>query len=232
MLIIARHDKPDTTNYRNQNGLLSDIEAGADMAHFSVRLTKDNELILSHHVHLNGDRRLPKIRKSSLKQLNRFTAGSTNQIVTLEQVLKNAFGEIMLLVEIREISAVKPLLELLEPYVKKVRAWHNILIGSPSGLVLATLRHYAPQALLSLSHHRNLLSFLALHPGLNLNAVGFHRLHINSTVVDAAHQLDLLTYAYTVNRQPALAQMEKIGVDAILTDNPTRFSQARSLSSK
>ena len=223
MLIIARHARSDTSQYHNLSGLNAVVSSGADMLSISVRLTADNHLVLARHAHLHNNKHLPRIRSLTLKQLRRSTAGSKQPIATLEEALKRIFGTIMLEIVIEERGAAKPLLALLAPYIKKKADRDSLLVSSSNLFALRQLRKHHPTLHLGMIHRIYALTFLGWHPLLRLSAVGFHRLHINSFVIEAAHKLDLLTYAYTVNRKQAIPKLERLGVDGVITDTPEKF---------
>jgi glycerophosphoryl diester phosphodiesterase len=69
----------------------------------------------------------------------------------------------------------------------------------------------------------NPFAFLAWERKLQLSAVGFHRLHLNKLSIQAAHQLKMFVYVYTVNRKGALNYLDKQDVDGVVTDFPALF---------
>ncbi len=223
MLIIAKPDRSDVSDFHSLVGLRRALGSGAEIVGFSLRLTRDNALVLESHSHLSNQHGGPVIRRSTLKELRRHTAGSEQSIVTLKQALDILFKIVVIEVEIHERASVEPLLDTLSGYVKRKADWSNILLSSKNPFVLAKIRRRAPHAQLGLIHGRNPLSFLAWQPRLQLSAVGFHRLHIHTIAVDAAHELGILTYAYSVDRKDALKKLERLGVDAIATAHPERF---------
>ncbi len=232
MLIIARHGVSDTSKYHNLPGLKAAAQSGADIVTFAIRLTRDNHLVLARYAHLQNDRRQPHFRKLSLKELRRHTAGSRQPIVTLDEALKAILGTIYIQIEIAERAAVLPLLAQIQPFLRRTSDWEMVLFSSESPRVLSELRKNAPHANLALIHRHNPLSFLAWHPSLQLSAIGLHRLYVNSVVIEAAHKLDLLVYAYTVDRVAAAKKLEVAGVDAIMTDNPEKFLKFSKTNSK
>ena len=223
MLIIARHGQSDDSHYHNRSGLRAALAQGVDIISLSSRLTKDNQLVLARYAHFGNDRREPLLRAMTLKELRRRTAGSKQPVTTLLEALKTIDSDCLVDIEINERAAVEPLLTLLHPWLRKKSDWSAFIFSSRSPFVLSLLRKHAPKALLALVHRRNPLTFLAWQPLLQLSAVGFHRLHVNSVVIDAAHTLDLLTYAYTIDRPKAAKKLAALGIDAIVTDNPEKF---------
>lgn len=223
MLIIARHTSTDASPSHTVNGLLATVTNGADILSISARLTADNVLVLARHNHLQNNPKEPAIRTLTLKELRRRTAGTTQPIVTLEAAIKKMFGVVFLEIVIEERGAAQPLLDLLTPFLTRKRDYHSVLVSSSNLLALRKLRKKNARLHLGMIHRLYPLTFLTWQPLLRLSTVGFHRLHVNSFVVEAAHQLELFTYAYTVNRKQALHKLEQLGIDAVVTDTPERF---------
>ncbi len=220
MLLIAQFSQVN----RGIRGLQHAIAGSADIAMLPVRLTRDERLVVSNSPHLSNNPKEPRIRQATLKQLRRHTAGSEQPIVALSTTLRSIFGQIMLAIEVNERSAVIPLLEHLKPFIKRQSDWSNLVIASSNPLILRKLRSLAPHAQLALVTSRHTpLAFAAWQPILQLSAVMIHRLSANILVVEAAHRLDLLVCAYTVDRKQAVKHLSELGVDAFVTNHPEKF---------
>lgn len=224
MLVIGHRGSAGTKPENSIAGLREAIAVGADMIEVDVRITKDKRVVLAHDWHMfHTHRKLDFIRRHTLNELKKRTAGSEYPVVTIEQVLKECYGKILLNIELKERSAVAPLLAALAPYLNDVDDWDNILFSAFNPLILRSLRKNAPAASLSMLHYRNPLNFMAWHRILGLSAVGFHRLYTTSLSLEVAKRLELFTYAYTVNRADAAEKLIAKGVDGIVTDYPGKF---------
>lgn len=223
MLVIAQHTYTDNSPSHTVGGVKEAALQGADIVSFSVRLTRDNHLVLEKHARLDNDKRKPRLRSLTLRELRRHYAGSRQPIQTFEEVLKSLAGMIFLEIRFQERTAIKPLLAALKPYLKRKSDWKNFLFTSDSPFVLAQFRLFAPQAQLCLRHYRYPLTFITWQPVLRLSAVGLHRLHVSSIAAQAAHQLDIFTYVYTVNRKAALKKLEALEIDAVASDMPAQL---------
>ena len=224
MLVIGHRGSAGTKPENSIAGLREAIAVGADMVEVDVRITKDRRVVLAHDLHMfNSHRKLDFIRRHTLSELRKRTAGSEHPVVTIEQVLKECYGKILLNIELKERGAVTPLLLALEPDLKRKNDWDNILFSAFNPLVLRKLRKLSPHASLSMLHFRNPLNFMAWHKILNLSAVGFHRLYVTTLSLEVAKRLKLFTYAYTVNRADAANNLIDRGIDGIVTDYPGKF---------
>ena len=223
MLIIGHRGSAGTKPENSIAALREAIEAGADMVECDVRLTKDGVPILAHDFHLlRTHHKVDLIALHTLKELRHLTAGSESPVVTLEAALKECVGQIMLNIELKQRRAVEPTLE----HLQKVDAWDEIMISSFFPRILRAVRRQSDQAQLALLHHLNPYTFAAWARPLQLSAVGFHRLYAPHLAIELADQMNLLTYAYTVNRLDAARRLEERGLDGVVTDFPARLAQA------
>lgn len=225
MLIIGHRGSQGTAQENTTASLQEAMNADADMIEFDVRLTRDRIPVLAHNLHLYGTqkRELVFLRRYTLAELQKKTKGDNHPLTTLEDALDLCFGKIYLNVEIKEVSAVIPTMEILNRYAKTSEQWDSLLITSFKPLALRAVRREAPHAAIGMLHHRNPLGFLGWHRLLNFSAVGFHRLYINTIALEAAKRLGIFTYAYTVNRVSAAENLARQGVDGVVTDYPRRM---------
>lgn len=232
MLIIGHRGSQGTAHENTVASLRDAMAADADMIEFDIRLTRDKIPVLAHNLHLYGTqkRELVFLRRYTLSELQKRTAGSEHPITTLDVALKESLGKIYLNIELKEASAVGPTLDVIKRHVTKKSDWDSILFSSFKPLALRAIRRQIPDASLAMLHHRNPLGFLGWHRLLHFSAVGFHRLHINTIAIEAAKRLGIFTYAYTVNRKTAALKLADQGIDGIVTDYPKQMRKDLKLS--
>lgn len=197
--------------------------SGADILECDVRLTSDGQVVLAHDDSLARTHKLDiSVSKTTLKQLQKRTAGTDAPIATLEEVLRDSVGKIMLNIELKTKGTALAVLDILHREEFKSHI-NMVFLSSFSARELARARNLNRRIKLAMLMRINPFAFLAWERKLHLSAVGFHRLHLNPLVIQAAHQLDIFVYVYTVNRKAALARLEQQGVDGVVTDYPTKF---------
>lgn len=224
MLIIGHRGSAGTKPENTIASLREAIRVGADVVEFDIRITKDKHAVLAHDFHMiHSHRRLDYIRRHTLKELQKRSAGSDRPTVTVDQAIKECFGKTIINIEVKEQAAVTPLLRAVMPYMKKESDWEMILFSAFNPLILRRIRKHAPDASLSLLHYRNPLLFMAWHRSLQFSAVGFHRLHLSRFGTSVAKELGLFTYTYTVNRLDAAHKLAERGIDGIVTDFPEQM---------
>lgn len=221
MLIIghrgARGAHPENTIAALQAG----FEMGVDALEFDVRLTKDNIPILIHdRTLLRTHQLLHLIGRSTFANLQELLQDKTNPIATLDEVLELFGNRILLNLELKDRGSAAHVLPQVERRIQKKEDWNTFLFSSFKVSELQIVRQISPYAQTGLLQWLNPLHFTSIYNDLQLDAVGFHRLHVNSFTVNLAKELGLFTYAYTVNRAETAARMEAIGIDGIITDAP------------
>lgn len=224
MLIIGHRGAKGLKPENTLESLRAGQDADVDIIEFDVRLTKDKVPILLHDIHLMRTHRLPYlVNRMTYEELERRTAKSLSPVATLDAVLKEFGGQITLNLELKDRGCAAGIMPLMKAYIKKQSDWETFLFSSTHVSELRHVRKQSKKAQLALLHWYNPLRFLVFHGQLNLTAVGFHRLHVNSFIIGAAKKLDLFTYAYTINRPDAARRLMDLGIDGIVTDTPQKM---------
>ena len=220
MLVIAHRGAAGLARENSLEALQAGMDAGADILEFDIRITKDGVPVLSHDFHtLRTHHDASIIPRHTLKELQEKT--KNQPIVTLEKVLDNFFGRILLNIELKGRGTGRIAAELIQKkYIKSKKDWDCILFSSFHGSELSSVRKVSSAASLSLLHSENPFIFIAYHRKLRLTAVGFHRLYINPFALEIAKRAKLFAYAYTVNRPHTALVLSQKGLDAVVTDRP------------
>ena len=225
MLIIGHRGAAGVAPENSLEALRAGVEAGADMLEFDIHLTHDRVPVLIHDNNLmRTHKKRSFIHSTSLAELRQVTADTDSPIITLEEVLDEYFGKVLLNIEIKQRGTAKEIIALLtRKYVKRKSDWDLLAFSSFLAGELRALRKLAPESNLWLLHNRNPFIFIAYARLLRLNGVGFHRLYINDLALEIAKQAKLFTYAYTVNRPDAAVLLSRRGLDGVVTDYPDRI---------
>lgn len=226
MLIIGHRGSRGT---KPENSLPSFREAykvGADMLEFDIQLTSDKVPVVIHDTNLlrthHENFQIASHTAAELAALKLKTA-----VPTLDQVLDEFYGKVLLNIELKAKGSSDATIELLKrKYIKTKEDWDNVLISSFVQRELIRTRKLAPHANLALLHSLNPFAYLALHRRLTLTAVGFHRLHANRFALEIAKRSGIFTYAYTVNRRDSAQKLIEKGCEGIVTDYPEKLQRS------
>ena len=216
MLIIGHRGAAGLAPENTLESLRAGLESEADMLEFDVRLTSDNVPVLSHDSKLHGLR----VGYTSFADLR-----NAGEIVTLESVLDEFFGRVLLNIEYKPAAGVETVYTLIsKKYIKRPSDWNNLLFSSFHVLPLLRLRNLSTDINLALLHSVNPFAFVTYQRKLQLAAVGWHRLHVNRLAIEIAQKSDIFSYVYTVNRPQAAKILERRGIDGIVTDYPNKLA--------
>lgn len=186
------------------------LEAGVDMVELDV-LSAGGRVVLAH----------------SARELGPEPVGLDD---ALEMVAERS-AETLVLVDLKVSGPAfeRDLVGLL----RERGAIDRTLAASGSAEVLRRVRSLEPALATSLTYPRGrffLLKRLALPfriAGLledsGASAVTLRHPVISKVVVDRCHELGVPVLAWTVNRRAALARLDRLGVDGVITDDPGIF---------
>lgn len=225
MLIIGHRGAAGLKPENTLESLRTGFESGAGMLEFDVRITADGVPVLMHDSSLlrtNGLRQT--IRGCTLDELQEATEGSDKPIATLDEVLQQFFGKIMLNIEYKQHGNADALIKVLKKYCKTKEDWANLVVSSFYTKELAKIRKACPHIGLWLLHGRNPFIFVAYARRLDLSGVGFNRMYLNDFACEIARKTHLFTYVYTINRLGAMQNLANHGIDGLVTDFPDRFA--------
>ncbi len=212
MLIIGHKGAAGLAPENTPEAFRAGIEANADILEFDVRFTSDDVPILNHDSKLHN----LTIKKSTAAELTK-----AGPIVTLEDILDEFFGQILLNLEYKPSDKADKLYEFInDKYISKPSDWDNLIISSFSTHALEDLRKLNKNINLGLLHSLNPFSFVLHYKKLDISAVGWHRLHANPVAIAIAKKLELFTYVYTVDRPKAAKILAQKGIDGVVTNRP------------
>jgi glycerophosphoryl diester phosphodiesterase len=215
------------------------LDLGAKAVELDCQLSADGELVVIHDETLDrttdghgpvGDR--------SASELARLDAGSWfgaefrgERIPRLGDVLAQLRNRVILNIEIksaRDLGTIEPKLAAL---VAAERAAEWVVFSSFHAAGVRNLRAAAPWARLGvLCDQDPMAGGLALAAELGAEFLIPGRRWIDSGVVAAAHARGLDVWVWTVNEPGEMRRLIALGVDAIFSDYPERFSGLAALS--
>jgi glycerophosphoryl diester phosphodiesterase len=213
------------------------LDLGAEAIELDCQLSADGELVVIHDETLDRttDGRGP-VGDRSAAELARLDAGSWfaaefrgERIPRLADVLAQLRGHGTLNVEIksaRDLGVIEPKLAALVA-AEHATEWVVFSSFHPAGV--RNMRAAAPWARLGvLCDQEPLPDGLALAVELGAEVLIPGRRWVDGRVLAAAHARGLAVWVWTVNEPGEMRRLIALGVDAIFSDYPERFSgQAR-----
>ncbi len=217
------HVAPENTIPALENAII----ANSDYAEIDVQQTKDGTLVLLHDnslIRTAGTNRY--IWDMSLDEVNQLDVGSwfgveflDTKIPTLEEALIYCKGKIKLNIEIKKNKNQPGLEETLVALIEQYEYEYQCVVSSTNY-----------EALMKVNELNNDIKIGFILPAVygkfyekpNIDFFSIRSGYISLTVVENAHKAGKEVHAWTVNTTREIERMKSIGVDSIITDNPTK----------
>ena len=212
------------------------IEIGADMVEIDVTLTSDNKIVVIHDVTL--DRTTDgsgEIYRFSLAQLQELDAGSWfdpkfagEQIPTLNEVLQEVDGRILLNVEIKSEAVARGVVARVAAAIREYGMIEQVVVSSFSPEALQQMHEAAPEirtaVLYNTKFHQG-QDAVEIVMDLNTSVFNIKRQRLTRKMLHRCRENSIPVGLYTVNKPRRLRRLVDKGIDAIFTDHPDRLLQ-------
>ena len=201
------------------------IELGVDGIEFDVRLTADGQPVVIHDETIDRtSQHSGRVGEMPLAELQKLTSDDLHPIPTLKEAITCIPQTLSINVELKEVAAYEPTLNVLVDLVKQgaVRS-KQLLVTSFEHEAIERVHEATTDFQLGLltkgipdDNYWNLASQLgATSANIDLASV-------NNAFVQRAHNAKLLVMVYTVNERRDAERLLEMGVDAIFSDYPDR----------
>ena len=208
------------------------MDLGCDWVETDLRLTSDGIPVLLHDSTLdrttNGK---GKVGSVSLSQVLRLDAGGWfsrkfrgERVPTLEEALEWGRQRCGLNLEIKEEDRVEVLIRHLASRFRGHAALDRVLFSSFRSSDLERLRAALPHARLGWLVSRSSRGLTGLNRSLGLAALHPKDPLVSRRLVKRCHRLGLAMHVWVVNRARRIQELEALGVDAVMTDDPRLFT--------
>jgi glycerophosphoryl diester phosphodiesterase len=210
-------------------------ETGAQGAEFDVQLSRDGVPVVIH------DEKLERtstgtgwVGEHTAAELHALDAGrwfgpafAGERIPTLEEVLNVFLGTpLRLIIELKTNRIPYPgLAALTVALVRRLGMTGQTVVSSFNHATLLEARAAAPEM-----EYAALVSDRLIEPWVYARRHGFAALHPRASAVDAevverCHQAGLKVRVWTVDDPVECARLERLGVDAVITNHPGRLAR-------
>jgi glycerophosphoryl diester phosphodiesterase len=216
------HVAPENTIPALENAILAD----SDYAEIDIRQTKDGVLVLLHDNNLlrtaGVNRYIWELTKAELDEMD---VGSwfgieymNTHIPTLEEVLIHCKGRIKLNIEIKLNNKTNQLEEQLVQLIEDYDYINQCIVSSSNYKALTKVKQlndkiktgYILSAAYGNFYSQDYIDFFSIKSSF-----------VTKNVVEQAHSLGKEIHVWTVNSTKEIERMKSIGVDCVITDNPT-----------
>jgi len=211
------------------------IEAGANMLEMDVMLTGDNHVIVFHDYRLGRTTSGSGLMKrTNIHQLKSLDAGiwfseeyRGERVPLLDEILEMSKGRVRLNIEMkhRRHNGVYALVERCIKIVERHTMRDEVIFSSFNLEALRHLHYKAPHLRFAPLYRHNLNPTPRSFP-LQYGAQGvvLNHLFLNRTTVRQFHNLGMKVFVYTVNGSARIEKVIRMGVDGVISDNPSAVS--------
>jgi len=191
------------------------LEMGADAIEFDVRRTYDGIPVIVHDEDLRRvagiSRRVLELKLEELKKIKVF---SIETIPTLEEVLQELGGKVVMFMEIKDVG----LEEVVTTLIKQYNVVDQSLVISFNYNILTKVKElYRRVEIGLLSNTPSVPISVAIKSGAM--AILPKHTTITPQVIKEAHAKKLKVYTWTINDVAQALKVINYGVDGIATDN-------------
>jgi len=210
------------------------VEINADMVEIDVTLTSDGHIVVIHDETLdrttNGS---GEVFRYTFAELQGLDAGSWfdanfagERIPTLDQVLTEVDGRILLNVEIKSEAVDRGIVAKVASTIRRQGMVDQVVVSSFSPKALQEMKSFAPEirtaVLYNTKYHKD-QDAVEIVNGLGASVFNIKRQRLTRKMLRRCREHDIPVGIYTVNEPCRMRRLVKKGIDAIFTDHPDRL---------
>ena len=206
------------------------IEEQADYVEVDVRVTEDGELVLMHDASLKRTTGLNKyVWNTTYEEISQLDAGSWfsrdfagTSVPTVRELFELSKGKVLINLDLKYRNDKEELAEKVVELIKEYDMQLQCVITSTSLRCLKQVKEAEEEI-------RTGYITYGLYPSLyNNTAVDFFSMKANlvtKNIVNEAHKRGKKIHVWTVNSRKEIERLQRLGVDNIITDNPSYAKQ-------
>lgn len=192
------------------------IDMDVDMVEADVRLSKDGVPVVIHDEKLDRTTGVHGyVRDYTIDELRKLDAGLGEKIPLLSEVLELVRGRVGFILEVKEVEASIPSLNLVE----EMDMIDQVLFASFHLDALETIVDTGGRVYLCLIYSKP-GRYLIEARDIGCIAVAPHYRLLSEEIVDLAHRLGLKVNVWTIDDVETASRVVGMGVDAITTNKP------------
>lgn len=188
-----------------------------DGVELDVQVTADGKLVVAHDAHLAGR----AIESLTLDEIRAIQGGGTPAdlvVPTFEDVLKELPRHFHLNIELKAPRAVHPLVAAVQTADLSAR----VVVTSFDAEPIQALRDLAPALRRGLILGLPVADLLGAARAVGAQVVSVERRILSAELVRAMRENGIAVHAWTINAPQDLDGAFRLGLDAVVTDEPER----------
>jgi glycerophosphoryl diester phosphodiesterase len=210
------------------------IDIDADMVEIDVTLSADDHIVVIHDETLaRTTDGVGEVAQFTLAELQELDAGSWfdpafagERIPTLEQVLNEVDGRILLNVEIKSEAVARGVVGKVASAVRELGMIDQVVVSSFSPPALEQMHEVAPEIRTAVLYNTKVhkgRDAVEIVTGLGASVFNIKRQRLTGKMLRRCREHEIPVGTYTVNEPRRMRRLVKKGIDAIFTDHPDRL---------
>jgi glycerophosphoryl diester phosphodiesterase len=221
MQIFAHRGASGNYPENTTSAITAALQAQVDGIELDVQSCADDFVII-HDSWLdrttNGQGR---VINTPFAEITKLDAGEGQQVINLQQVLKLIGTQTQINLELKHTFALDKLVQILEKNVKEgIIEREQLLISSFDHHQLKWFKQNLPWVKIGALTASIPLNYAYFAENLHAYSAHLDKNFINHEFVADAKQRGLKVFAYTVDKQQEIEEMQNLGVDGIFTNYP------------
>jgi glycerophosphoryl diester phosphodiesterase len=214
------------------------IEQNADVIELDAKLSADEQVVIIHDQTVDrttdGTDQVSDLQFAALRELNassQFPGDSEReQIPTLEEVFEAFGGRVLINIELGNYRSPFDALPIkVSELISDFALGEQVLISSFHPVPLRRFKQLLPSVPIGFLAKRGIKGFLS-RSWFGRSIVPYQALHLEKSdvspnLVKVAQLSGHRVHAYTVNEHDEMARLFSLGIDGIITDNPSLARQ-------
>ena len=214
--------------YFPENTLLSFRESAkmkADGIELDVHLSADGQIVVMHdHSIDRTSSGSGLVAEMNWETLQNFRIGAGEKIPSLSEVFDLFGPEMLINVELKEKTATKAVVALIEAYVsEKSRPYSQFLVSAFDWTALKEIRKINPEIPLGVLTETDLELAIAFSKTIQAETIHPYFHLLNAENVAQMQNLGFRVFAWTVNEPEDILRLKSYQVNGIITDFPDRL---------
>ncbi len=210
------------------------IDVGADMVEIDVTLSSDGNIVVVHDETLaRTTDGIGKVAQLTLAELRQLNAGSWfdpsfagERIPTLEQVLNEVDGRILLNVEIKSEAVARGVVSKVATAIREFEMIDQVVVSSFSPNALEEMNSLAPEIRTAVLYNAKIhegQDAVEIVTGLGASVFNIKRQRLTKKMLRRCREQQIPVGIYTVNEPRRMRRLVKRGINAIFTGYPDRL---------
>lgn len=193
------------------------VEHGADMVELDIQMTKDNQLIILHDVHIDRiSEGTGLVRNFTLDDIRKINIFGKEKIPTLDETLEILLGKVGIILDLKKVDVVPYILK----YLKDEKLKSSCIVSSFRRDAVKSIKHYDRNIKVGLICWRPSRAKIKFCRKNEIDYIHPSYHFLSKRLYNKIKKSKLGINVWTVNYKRNLRKILKWNIEGIITDRP------------